>query len=290
MKRVFYVFLVSICIMIAAQCAYALEFTDCLGRTVEVEQSAVAACVPGYLAEAWLESGGTLCAVSEDAISERGIEFDGIVAGSAHEPNLELIVESDPDIVILASSQSSYLDLEESLTSMGIACAYFDVNTYGEYLDMMDIFRQINGTQSDRSMEQEIQAIISESDVGGAEMLLLRAFSTGVKAKDSTGVAGAILADMGFKNIADGGALEEVTLEAIVDADPDYIFIVSMGADEQAAMDMVATNFSDNPAWAGLSAVKNDRVYLLPRELFHLKPNEKWVQSYEYIHELLGAQ
>lgn len=279
------VFMMSLC-----AAAQAVEFTDALGREICVEGKLRAACIPGYLAEAWVLSGGELCAVSEDAASERGIEFEGIIAGTAHDPNLELIVDSEPDIVILSSAHSAALELRESLEVMGIDCAYFDVNTYGEYLDMMDIFCEINGTENDRSMEDEIAEIIEASNVNGAEALLLRSYSSGIKAKDSTGVAGEILSDMGFVNIADGGIFEEVTLEAVIEADPEYIFVVSMGSDDEAAMKMVEEKFSSNPAWAYLGAVQNGRVHFLPRELFHLKPNEDWAKSYEYLQELINAQ
>lgn len=270
--------------------AWAVDFTDALDRQVSAEGPLRAACIPGYLAEAWVESGGILCAASEDAVSERGLEFEGVIAGTAHEPNLELIVDSEPDIVILSSAHSAALDLRESLEDMGIKCAYFDVNNYREYLDMMDVFCAINGTENDRSMEGKIEEIIDASGADGAEALLLRAYSSGVKAKDSTGVAGEILSDMGFQNIADGGFLEEVTLEAIIEADPEYIFVVSMGADEDAAAEMVKKRFSSNPAWAYLSAVRGGNVHFLPRELFHLKPGRDWAKSYEYIQELLDAQ
>ena len=45
--------------------------------------------------------------------------------------------------------------------------------------------------------------------------------------------------------------------------------------------------FGSNPAWAGLSAVQNGRYVLLPRELFHYKPNARWGESYAYLAKIL---
>ena len=42
-----------------------------------------------------------------------------------------------------------------------------------------------------------------------------------------------------------------------------------------------------NPAWQGLTAVQEGRVYVLPRDLFHYKPNARWAESYAYLYELL---
>ena len=49
----------------------------------------------------------------------------------------------------------------------------------------------------------------------------------------------------------------------------------------------MADTFESNPAWSGLSAVKNGRYLLLPRDLFHYKPNARWGESYAYLANIL---
>ena len=71
--------------------------------------------------------------------------------------------------------------------------------------------------------------------------------------------------------------------------DPDYIFITTMGSDPEKAMIALQEQFSSSPAWQALSAVQNGRVIELDRELFHLKPNARWAESYQVIGELLYA-
>lgn len=119
-------------------------------------------------------------------------------------------------------------------------------------------------------------------------MLLLRAYATGVKAKGADQLAGAILADLGAKNLVDQyqSLLEDLSLEEIIAADPDVILVVTMG-DEQEALDYLSTNFETNPAWAGLTAVQNGRFVVLPKELFHYKPNARWGESYAYLAKIL---
>lgn len=86
-----------------------------------------------------------------------------------------------------------------------------------------------------------------------------------------------ILRDLGADNLADRyeSLLEDVSLEEVIAADPDFIFITTMGAEDKALAFMAET-FEENPAWAGLSAVKNGDYVMLPKELFHYKPNTRW--------------
>ena len=121
--------------------------------------------------------------------------------------------------------------------------------------------------------------------------LLLRAYSTGVKAKGSDSLAGAMLAEMGLVNIADrdGALLESLTLEQILMDDPDWIFITTMGESRERAMDALAEALTDNPAWASLTAVREGRVVELEKSLFHYKPNTRWAQAYGTLEALLYA-
>ena len=51
-------------------------------------------------------------------------------------------------------------------------------------------------------------------------------------------MTGAMLADLGVKNLADENPslLKDFSLESIIEMNPDYIFVVPMGNDDAAAM------------------------------------------------------
>lgn len=118
--------------------------------------------------------------------------------------------------------------------------------------------------------------------------LFLRAFSTGVKVKARDHVVCDILADIGADNVAAGNpALEELSLEAIIAADPQFLFVVTMGSDEEKALAAFDALLASNPAWGTLTAVQEGRVYVLPRELFHYKPNARWAEAYKYLLAIL---
>lgn len=45
-----------------------------------------------------------------------------------------------------------------------------------------------------------------------------------------------------------------------------------------------------NPAWASLTAVQEGHFHLLPKDLFHLKPNARWGESYEILADYLYGE
>ena len=250
----------------------------------------------GSYAEAWAQAGGTLVGATEDAVSERGMDLgEAQIIGTTKEPNLELVLALDPDLVLLSLDIAAQVSAAEALEAAGVPCAAFRVDTWQDYARMMDVFTALTGRRDLYEaivppMEAAIaQTIASAQAQNAPTVLLLRAYSTGVKAKADDNLAGAMLEDLGCINIAgkQPSLLEELTLEAIVVEDPDCIFISVMGGDEEAALGVVEETLGQNPAWQGLTAVQEGRDYVLPRDLFHYKPNARWAESYAYLYELL---
>ena len=250
----------------------------------------------GSYAEAWAQAGGTLVGATEDAVSERGMDLgEAQIIGTTKAPNLERILALDPDLVLLSLDIAAQVSAAEVLEAAGVPCAAFRVDTWQDYARMMDVFTALTGRRDLYEaivppMEAAIaQTIASAQAQNAPTVLLLRAYSTGVKAKADDNLAGAMFEDLGCVNIAarQPSLLEELTLEAIVVEDPDCIFISVMGGDEEAALGVVEETLGQNPAWQGLTAVREGRVYVLPRDLFHYKPNARWAESYAYLYELL---
>lgn len=100
----------------------------------------------------------------------------------------------------------------------------------------------------------------------------------------------AMLRELGTYNIAENAPvlLDGLSLEEILLADPDYIFISTMG-DEAAArayMDEVLAG----EAWQSLTAIREGRWTYLPKELFQFKPNARWDEAYAYLAALLRGE
>ena len=278
-----------------------VSITDSNGSQITLDTSAprvVAAY--GSFAEAWLLAGGQLCGVTQDALEQRdlGLPEDIAVVGTVKEPNAEEIIALEPDLVLLASDITAQAEIRDVLENAGLACAFFQVDTFADYAFMMEQLCAVTGRED--LYEENVTQVgqqIEEAQANAAlsstrpNVLLIRAFSTGIKAKTDDELAGAILKDLGAHNIADDhpSMLEDLSLEEVIAADPDYIFVTTMG-DEQKALDYLNGLIQQNPAWSELSAVKEDRYIVLPKDLFHYKPNNRWGESYQYLGEILYPQ
>ena len=142
-----------------------LSFTDALGRAVTVSKKPqrVAALI-GSFADIWLLSGGTVCAAAEDAWDDFGLELgDAVNIGGAHSPSLEALFSATPDFVLASASTSSNVEMKEVLESAGITVVYFDVDSFEDYLAMLDVCTDITGRKD--LFEQNGLNIKSEIDL-----------------------------------------------------------------------------------------------------------------------------
>lgn len=276
----------------------AWNFTDALNRPVTIQPPQRVVSLYGSFAEAWTLAGGTLAGTTQDAVEERGMTLpaDVAIVGTVKTPDTERVAALNPDFVILSADIAGHVQLDAMLTDMQIPHAYFQVDTYTAYLDMLQGFCRLTGRRdlyekNGAAVEREIQEVLQKVPADGKKptVLLIRAFSTGAKAKGKDNLAGVILDDLGADNIVERHAslLEDLSIEEIIEEDPDYILVSVMGTDDQKALDALKKGVQANPAWNELQAVKNDRYIVLPKELFHYKPNARWGESYAYLAKIL---
>jgi len=276
---------------------YYYSFTDSLGNTVNLKTKPqrVVSLVGSY-AETWMLAGGDLAGVTSDVISERNMDLpvETKIVGTIKDPNLEEIIALSPDFVLLSPDIESHVNISETLKKASMPFAFFKVEHFADYLDMLNICTDIVGNKelyekNGLAVKKQIDDILKKVDKNNTpEILFVRAFSSGAKAKDDDNMACKILNDLGTVNIASKhkSLLEDLSIEEIILEDPDYIFVVTMG-DSDKALKALKDGIEKNPAWSQLSAVKNHRYIVLPKELFHYKPNARWGESYEYIAKIL---
>ena len=279
-----------------------VTFTDALERSVTVRKSVErVAALLGSFADIWMLSGGSLCAAADDAWEDFGLELgDAVNLGGAHSPSLELLLASDPEFVIASASTKSNVEMREALEAAGITVAYFDVDNFYDYLDMLAVCTDITGRkdlyeQNGLTLQTRIEQI--KAQYQGAELpdaqrtvLLIRAAASVIKVKGSSGtILGEMLADMGCINIADSdeSLLENLSVEAVIRQNPRHIFVVTMGSDIEGAKAALDRMIGENPAWSQLDAIREGRFYLMEKTLFNLKPNDRWAQAYETLYEIL---
>ena len=272
-------------------------FTDALGQEIAVTHTITAAACSSSLAELWQLAGGELVGVTSDVYDEGRFEVPETAetVGSVKSPSAEKIIQLDPDIVLLSAEISEHTALQSALSGAGITTVYFSVETFDDYLLALDKCTDLTGhkelyEQNGAAVKKRVDAVIAKAvDKASPTVLYIRAYSTGAKAKGSDTMTGRMLADLNCTNIADtSGALKtDLSMEEIILRDPDFIFVTTMGSDTEKALKTLEENLMSNPAWSELTAVKNGKFRILPKELFHYKPNTKWDESYEMLYEIL---
>ena len=279
--------------------ASAVTFTDDLGRELTVNPPRRVAALIGSFADVWLLAGGedSLVAAAGDAWTSLGLDLGEktINLGSVAAPNLELLLDARPDLVLASCNTQANLDLLDAFEDAGIPAAYFEVDNFGDYLRMLEICARLTGCE-DRydayglQVRNQVDAAVARQDGSAPTVLYIRASGSSCKVKGGQGsVLGEMLSALGCVNVADrdGALLESLSLEGIIAADPDYMFAVLQGTDKDKAQAVLEATLLSNPAWNGLRAVEEGRFYTMDPTLYNLKPNARWGEAYETLADIL---
>ena len=265
------------------------------------------------LAEMWLLAGGKLSGLTDDALELPECK-NAVSVGSTHTASFEAIISLNPDLVLLTQDIPSHKKLHLNLNSLGIQVYVVDVKNFSDYEKVMRDFTSMTGRKdlyqkNVEAVKKDIEKIVLtrrglsllESTTRGLSpadtsrglspaetYLFLRISGTKNKVlKDH--FANEIFQDLGLVPVVnDSLSLDEIGIEAIVTSDPDYIFIVYQG-NQKNAEDSFYKAYQSHPAWKDLSAVKNGKVHILPKELFNFKPNERWALAYQTVAGFTGG-
>ena len=276
---------------------YNYTFTDDLGNNITLTKKVEnVVSLYGSYSQVWLLAGGNLIGVTDDVFErDLGVPADTTIVGSTKTANVELILSLNPDLVLLNPTIGEQVEVGKTLQESGIPCAFFDEEVFDDYLNILKIATDLtekpeNYEEYGLAVKERVNQILANTpSAEGKEILLLRAYSSGVKARDNQNMTGHMLDDFKTINIASKypSLLEDLSLENIIVEDPDYIFVTTMG-DSDAAIASLQSMIESDPAWKQLTAVKEGRLIILPKDLFHYKPNDKWDKAYEYLAEVFN--
>lgn len=254
------------------------------------------------LAEIWVEAGGTVDITVGEAV-ERGFAPEGtplVDSGAGKTVNVELLIAGKPDLVICSADVPAQVEAAQILADTGTPVLVLHVETFDDYLEALRAMTAITGSTAayERGLAQkkQIETLLASETataISGKTVLFVRAGSTAsstkVKGSDDH-FAAMMLRQLGCVNVADGHplSLDSLGMEAMIAADPDFIFFSLMG-DEQAARANVES-LLNTPAWQTLSAVKNSRAFVLDRSLFHFKPCGRWPEAYHTLATMLTEE
>lgn len=277
----------------------AVTIVDDLGRSVTVDHPQRVAVLIGSFADVWCLAGGedSLVATAHDAWTYFDhLPLEGVTdLGASKEISLETLIATQPDFIVASCNTQLDLKLLPTFEEMGIPAAYFEVSTFESYLGMLERCTQITGeTQNYKTNGTDVQAqvdqAIARADGSQPTVLYIRVSSSGCKVKNSQdNVLGEMLAALDCVNIADreDSLLEDLSMEVIMEEDPDYIFLVYQTSDPSVAQAVADETLRSNPAWKTLRAVQEGRCYVMDQTLYNLKPNARWGQAYEELADIL---
>ena len=304
MKRLLLLFLTLVflagCASPAAQSpASGYTFTDELGRTITVDNPQRTAALLASFAQIWQLAGGNVVATGADAWEDLNLPLseDTVNLGKTEKLSLELLLSSQPDLILASANTRQQMEWKETLEATGIPVAYFNVSDFDAYLRMLKICTDITGRQdlyqtNGLDVQAQIDTILEASRNRGTAptVLCMRASGSLITVKNSTGnVLGEILHSLGCVNIADSDAslLENISIERILEVDPEYIFIAQRGDNFDDMVANVESMMQEHPAWLQLTAVKEGKLYYMDKSLYNLKPNHRWGEAYERLEAIL---
>ena len=246
-----------------------------------------------------------MIATADDAWDDLQLELpaDTVNLGNTKSLSMELLLSAEPDFILASTNTRQNVEWKETLEATKIPVAYFDVGDFDDYLRLLKICTDITGRKdlyevNGLTVQKQIEAVLAQSrrrlsEEEAPTVLCMVASASNISAKNSkNNVLGEMLASLGCVNIADSekSLLENLSLEYILTADPDYIFIVQRGDDTDGMMEKIALELESNPLWSQLSAVKDGRVYIMEKNLYNLKPNHRWGEAYERLEAILSNE
>ncbi len=308
MKRLFGVFFALLMIFSLVGCNggggnnkgdLSYTFVDDLGYEVTVTSAKRVITLSGSYAEIWCLAGGkdTIVATSDNTWTDfdLGLSEDVINVGAIKSPNTEAIYSAAGDLIICSCNTEANIELRDAFIQAGLTPIFFDVNEFEDYLRMLKHCTEITGmTENYKKYGTDIQSSIDEQlarpDGTHATVLCIRQMGSKWYVKGSKDyMLGQMLAELGTTNIADSDTslTDNLSVEKIIQDDPDYVFIVPYSVDGEAGRKVVEETLFKNEAWASLRAVQEGRVIVLDYSLYGLKPNANWGKAYEVLADVL---
>jgi iron complex transport system substrate-binding protein len=274
-------------------------FTDESGNEVTIKKNPQRVIVlQNSLLEIWDQAGGTVVGrveESEDKVVENAMSAE--VVGGVGSPSLEKILSLQPELIIIAGSYTAQREMIPSLEQNNIQIISLDNDLLEDYYKTVRLFTAITGREDlyenhVEKIQNKVDEIISKAPSDkDYKVVVMFATAKSITVRDSNTMVGEMLKDLNVTNISDStnsnADTKTFSMEKIIQEDPDFIFVQTMGSDLEKITERLKSDALDNPAWASLTAVKEDRYIVLPKDLYLYKPNDKYPEAYEGLGKII---
>ena len=217
--------------------------------------------------------------------------------GHVYQIDVEKLLACNPDLVILNKGMNE--KLLDVLDANQIPAVVIDMKTYDDVKREIRTFAKLadnvsKGDEIINTMDAEINSIIDSAPKGKKRVAILHGTAQGLTVQLEGSIAGCVVKMFGMENVADGMTPLEnnpdaapYSLETLAAQNPEIIFVTSMG-DIDKIKSAMQKSFSENDAWQAVDAVKNNRVYYLPQDLFLLSPGLRYPEAVKFIGDILN--
>ncbi len=250
-------------------------YTDKAGRDVEVPVRPERIITVNMTAEAIALGVKPIGAADNWLVNLSDSQKEGIESvGAVKALNFEKILELEPELIITPMNVTD----EEAIASLSkiaptVVGPFFgdaleNIRTIGDLLDRSEEAEAWISAYQARSKETKEK--LADVIVEGSSALVVQ-----LSSKDNTYIYPSstwpVVYDVLGLTLPDAAELKTLTaaaslsLEQLTEYDPEYIFLTTSGSD--AGMDELVQNYTDNAVWKGLSAVKNNHVYIMGSRL-----------------------
>lgn len=274
-----------------------LVLIDHMGREVSIKQpiQRPVALTANLMEALYIAGIEPVATVDNYRIRSEALELPRL--GMQGNINIEMIYAVEPDLILAHSRHQG--QLVSALEGTGFPVYVVDPGQVGD-APLYDTALFVGGLLG---REEAVQDFVREVEATAAkweeQIRIETDIRTGLIIQDGDSIRaaqtrsglGAILTGLGIDNIVPddmpGGSQDTFVsfdIETILAADPDVILIRPTSNDTQYNAQRLA-GYLENPLWAGLTAVQNDRVHMLP---FRLHPGRATVpEMYEMAAQVI---
>ncbi len=188
--------------------------------------------------------------------------------GTRQQPNLEVISSLQPDLIIadVQRHKAIYKELNEIAPTIELKSRE---STYEENIDSFKTIAKAVGKEKKAEQrlnehEETISKLKNElKEESGQTILPAVVRDTSFQAHTSSSYDGEFLEKLGLKNaVKNKEAYAEMNLEQLSDINPDILILANNEGK------LVTDEWKTNPLWKNLKAVKNDKVFVVDRDLW----------------------
>ena len=216
--------------------------------------------------------------------------------GHVYQIDTERLLACAPELVIVNKGMNE--KLLSILDENKIPALVVELKTYDDVKRGLKTFAAVSGNVDAaqsliQNMDSDIQAVIERVPKNPLRVAILHSTAQGLTVQLDGSIAGSIVKMFGWQNVASGMTpLEKnpdaapYSMETLAEQNPEIIFVTSMGDADELRANMNAA-IAENDAWQAIGAVKNNRLYFLPQDLFLLSPGLRYPDAVKTMAQLI---